>query len=206
MPPAAPQRENFFLRHRWWWAVLLPLAAFAAVQPFVDEALTQGDKQTGFTILGVALLLFVLAEGLLFRCILLPRMGEVMGEKLYGGTYIPEEDALVRAAEEVRRTKDREKMPAVHAVVQADRRRLRGWLELSRLYQEEFADRRSALEALEEGSRCVSDKEDRALLLYRAAHLCELLNLPDRRRGLLETAAKRYGKTVYGKKCKDLRS
>lgn len=205
MPPA-PKKENFFLRHRWWWAVLLPLAAFAAVQPYVDAALTGENKQDAFTILGVALLLFVLAEGLLFRYILLPRMGEAVGEKIYGGTYIPEEDALVRAVENVRRTKDKADMAAVYALVQADRSRLRGWLELSRLYQEEFADRQAALEALEEGSRCVSGKEDRALLLYRAAHLCELLNRPTRRRELLETAARRYGKTVYGKKCRDLRS
>lgn len=195
-----PKKENFFVRHRLWWAVLLPLAAYAAVQPFVEAALAREDTKLAFTILGVALLAFVLAEGLFFRFVLLPRMGEAVGEKIYGGTYIPADDVLVQAVEEVRRTKDKEKLPALRAMVQADRSRLRGWLELARLYRDEFADAQSALETLEEGADCVSGKEDRALLLYRAAQVCEQLGKPDRRRDLLQRAAQRYGRTVYGKK------
>ena len=198
--PKPPKRVGFLMRCRWWVAVLLPLAAFAAVQPYVDAALNQNDKQSAFTLLGAALLLFVLAEALLFRLVLLPRMGQAVGEKLYGGSYIPEEDRLVQAVEEVRRSKDREKLGAVRTLVQADRRRLRGWQELARLYQEEFGDMQAAAEVLTEGAAAVGDKEDRALLLYRAARLYEQMNRPERRLELLREAADRYGETVYGKK------
>ncbi len=202
MPAPQPKKEGFLSRHRYLVAVLLPLLLFAAVQPFVDTLLAKEETQRdAFLLLGAALLLFVAAEGLFFRFVLLPRMGEAIGEKIYAGSYTPAEDALVQLLEKVRAARDAEQLPELRAMVRADRGRLRGWLELARLLQDDFSRHEEALETMLEGADCVSGKEDRALLLYRAAQLCEgPLRKPERARELREKAVERYPKTVYGKK------
>lgn len=202
MPAPQAQQEGFLVRHRIWWMVLTPLLLFAAVQPLVDALLSKDETRfDGFVLLGAALLVFVTVEGLFCRFLLLPRMGEAIGSKLYAGSYTPADDALVQLLEEVRRSKDAERLPELRAMVRADRSRLRGWLELARLLQDDFSHPEDALETMLEGADCVSGKEDRALLLYRAAQLCEgALRKPERARELREKAAGRYPKTVYGKK------
>lgn len=190
----SPRWRNFLL-------VALPLSVFAAVVLLPVRDWLYHDRVSDALVLLVgSLLVLVGIEAPIFRYLILPRMGEVLGEKLYGGTYVPTDDALVQLAEEIRHTKNREQMPALRDMVRGQRRRLRGWLELSRLYQDVFSQPENALEALLDGADNVSGKEDRALLLYRAAHLCaDVLHKPDCAQELYARAAKKYPKTVYGR-------
>ena len=77
--------------------------------------------------------------------------------------------------------------------------RLRGWLELARLQQELLPDAAAALATLEEAAAAVRDREDAAMLLYRAGALCEsVLHDSARARGIWQRAADTFPATVYG--------
>lgn len=191
----SPRWRNFLL-------VALPLLAFATVVLLpVRDWLYHDRMDDAMVLLAGSLLVLAVIETPIFRYFILPGLGETLGEKLYGGTYVPADDALVQLTEEIRRTKNRELMSPLCDMVQGQRRRLRGWLELSRLYQDVFSQPENALETLLDGAEKVSGKEDRALLLYRAAHLCEeSLRKPNRAQELYALAAQKYPKTVYGRK------
>lgn len=187
--------------------VLLPVACFAGL--LVPVRILMGQEGQGSTAIALflgGLALLALTEGLLFRFWLLPKIGESIGEKVYGGSYVPEEDALVCLIDKVRETRDRDLLPALRAMVEAQPRRVRGWLELARVQQDIFNDPRSALESLLEGERRIRDKEERAMLLVRAAQLCEgPLKNPAAAQEHYAAAAERYPRTVYGKKAEQAR-
>lgn len=187
--------------------VLLPVAGFAVLLLPVRVLMGQeGQGTTAIALFLGGLALLALTEGLLFRFWLLPKLGESIGEKVYGGTYVPEEDALVCLIDTVRETRDAEQLPALRAMVEAQPRRVRGWLELARVQQDIFNDPRSALETLLEGERRVRDKEERAMLRVRAAQLCEnALKNPTAAQEHYAAAAERYPRTVYGKKAEQAR-
>lgn len=182
--------------------VLLPVACFALLLLPVRELMGQegqGAQAIGLFLAGLAAL--ALAEGLLFRYWLLPRFGEVIGERVYGGSYLPEEDALVCMAARVRESRDAALLPELRAMVTAQKSRLRGWLELARIQQDVFDDAAAAVDTLEEAEHHVRPREDRALALVRAAQLCEhTLHDAPRARSLYERAAQRYPRTVYGRR------
>lgn len=182
--------------------VLLPVACFALLLLPVRELMGQegrGPQAIGLFLGGLAVL--ALAEGLLFRYWLLPHLGAAIGERVYGGSYLPEEDALVCLVARVRETQDRTLLPELEHMVRSQSGRLRGWLELARVQQDIFEDAQGALATMREGATRVSGKEDRALLLVRAAQLCEgQLHAVDEARALYDEAAKRYPRTVYGRR------
>lgn len=182
--------------------VLLPVACFALLLLPVRELMGrdgQGAHAIALFLGGLAAL--ALAEGLLFRYWLLPRLGDAIGERVYGGSYLPEEDALVCFVARVREEGDRTLLPELERMVRDQSGRLRGWLELARVQQDLFDDARGAVATLREGAEHVSGKEDRALLLVRAAQLCEsALSEPTTARELYAEAAKRYPRTVYGRR------
>lgn len=182
--------------------LLLPVLVFAAVLVLpVREMIGSEDKG----VLGIIVFLadlggLTLTEALLFRYWLLPRLGEAVGERVYGGSYVPEEDALVRLTARLRETRDRELLPELRALVLAQPRRVRGWTELAHIYQDLFDDPRAALETLVEGETHVRDKEERAMLLVRAAQLCEsTLHDKEAAQQYYARAAERFPRTVYGK-------
>lgn len=182
--------------------LLLPVLVFAAVLVLpVREMFGTEDKG----VLGIIVFLadlgsLTLTEALLFRYWLLPRLGEAVGERVYGGSYVPEEDSLVRLIARVRETRDRELLPELRALVLAQPRRVRGWTELAHLYQDIFDNPRAALETLIEGETRVSNKEERAMLLVRAAQLCEsALHDKAAAQEYYARAAERFPRTVYGR-------
>lgn len=181
--------------------VSLPVLAFAAVLLPVRELMGQEGKGTlAISLFLAALGALTLAEGLLLRFWLLPRLGAAVGESVYGGSYVPEEDALVRLVARVRESRDRELLPELRALVLAQPRRVRGWLELARVHQDVFHDPRAALETLTEGETHLRDKEERAMLLVRAAGLCEVtLQDTAAARAYYTRAAEAFPRTVYGK-------
>ncbi len=182
-------------------AVLAPLILFAlALQP-VQQRLYGGHATQGILLLLAALAVLAVLEGLLFRYWILPGWSEKMAERLYAGSYLPEVDALAQLADRIEREKNPELIPQLSLLVHAQAWRLRGWLELARLQQEVLRDAPAALRTLEEAMRAVREPEDVALLMCRAAGLCEK-SLQDAAaaRCWWQCAAERYPGTVYGRK------
>ena len=181
--------------------VLLPVGAFAlALQP-VQKLMFGGETTQGIILLLVALVLLAVVEGLLFRYWVLPGWGEKMAERLYAGSYTPENDALARLVERLVSEKDTALLPELRALVLRQPRRLRGWLELARLQQELQHDAAASVATLEEAATVVREPEDAAMLLYRAGSLCaSALQNMARAREIWQRAADIYPATVYGAK------
>ena len=181
--------------------VLLPVGAFAlALQP-VQKLMFGGETTQGIILLLVALVLLAVVEGLLFRYWVLPGWGEKMAERLYAGSYTPENDALARLVERLVSEKDTALLPELRALVLRQPRRLRGWLELARLQQELQHDAAASVATLEEAATAVREPEDAAMLLYRAGSMCEsALQNSARAREIWQRAADIYPATVYGAK------
>lgn len=188
--------------------LLLPVLAFAAVLLLPVRELMGAENKgvLGIVVFLADLAALTVAETLLFRYWLLPRLGEAVGERVYGGSYVPEEDALVRLTARLHETRDRELLPELRALVLAQPRRVRGWTELARLYQDLFDDPAAARDTLLEGETHLRNKEERALLLVRAAQVCENgLHNPAAAQELYARAAERFPRTVYGKQAAERR-
>jgi len=180
---------------------LLPFAAFVLSLSLVDDCFDDGQIAKGIFVMLGALAVLVAVEYLFLRYWLLPRWAQNLGERLYAGDYSPQEDKVVAAAEQIRRERDEKLLPQLVTLVQADSSRLRGWRELADVQLNVFHRPEDAIATLLEAEERVSDKEDRALLLYRAAQWTEnRLNNPARARELYTLAAKKYPATVYGRR------
>lgn len=181
---------------------LVPLALFAvALQP-VQQRLYGGHATQGILLLLAALALLAVLEGLIFRYWILPGWGEKVAERLYAGSYLPENDALAQLVEHIEHSKDAAALEQLRQLVLQQPRRLRGWLELARLQQELLQDDgAAALATLEQAASAMRAPEDAALLLYRAARLCEKkLHDSAAATRLLQRAATQFPDTVYGRK------
>lgn len=180
---------------------LLPLAAFVASLAFVNACFDDGKNAKGILIFLGALSALAAVEYPLLRYWVLPRWAQNLGERLYAGNYSPLEDKVVIVAEQIRREGDENLLPQLEALVRADPSRLRGWRELADVQLHVFHRPEDAVATLLKAEERVPDKEDRALLLWRAAQWAEnLLNDPARARELYARAAKKYPATVYGRR------
>lgn len=184
--------------------ILLPLGLFVAVLFFVREQLDRDQVLPGIALLLAALAVLALLEGFLFRFWILPDWGRALSERLYAGSYTPDQDPLASLTAQLAEERGSQRAPQLLAkleqLVRRDSRRVRGWLEWSRLLAEEYGDPSRAVAVLQEGERCVRSKEDRAMLLCRAAHLCQTrLRDESRAEELYAAAAHQYPRTTYGK-------
>ena len=74
-------------------------------------------------------------------------------------------------------------------------------LELARLQQEVLHDASAALHTLEEATGKIREAEDAAMLMFRAARICEIsLHDAAAARSWLLRVAGQYPDTVYGRK------
>ncbi len=182
-------------------AVLTPISLFALALEPVQQRLYGGHATQGILLLLGAIVLLALVEGLIFRYWILPGWSEKMADRLYAGSYVPEEDALARLVEQIETERRVALLPELEKRVHAQRWRLRGWLELARLQQKVQRDDLAALATLEKATRFIREPEDVALLLYRAANLCEnSLHDSAAARHWLQRAADDYPTTVYGRR------
>lgn len=183
-----------------WGAVLLPLFPFALSTRIVMDWLENGQKLNGIALLLGSLAALALVEGLIFRLWILPSWGQSLGERLYGGSYMPEDDELAQLSARIRRTEDASLLPDMQRLVRRQRKRARGWLELARLQQDVTHDDEAALRTLLEGADAVPDPEEKAMFLYRAGALAAgKLQSPARAADYFSRAANRHPKTAYGK-------
>lgn len=182
-------------------AVLAPVGAFAlALQP-VEARLYGGHATQGILLLLAALAALTLVETLLFRYWILPGWSERMAQRLYAGSYLPEDDELAVLIDRIETEKDVALMPCLEQLVRRQKWRLRGWLELARLQQELQHDAPAALHTLEEAVARVRGAEDVAMLMYRASQLCEKsLRDPSAAEQWLLRLAAQYPASVYGRK------
>lgn len=181
-------------------AVLLPLLPFSLAADTAGEWMSDGRILAGISLLLGSLAVLALLEGLLFRFLLLPAWGQALGERLYGGSYIPADDELARLADRIRSTEDASLLPDMQRIVLRQRKRVRGWLELARLYQDIAHDDKSALQTLLSAVDAVSDREERAMLLYRAGALAaNKLHSPAQAAEYFRRAASDFPNTVYGR-------
>lgn len=96
-----------------------------------------------------------------------------MAERIYAGSYVPDEDPLVQISEKVRATQDAALLAKLEKAVRAQGWRYRGWMELAAIQRDVFANPAAACSALQEGAQAVEDPQDAAMLLYRAAHVAQ---------------------------------
>jgi len=181
-------------------AVLLPLFPFALGTRVVMDRLENGRTLNGIALLLGCLAALALVEGLIFRLWILPAWGQSLGERLYGGSYLPEEDELAQLSARIRRTEDTSLLPDMQRLVRRQRKRARGWLELARLHQDVTHDDEAALHTLLEGADAVPDPEEKAMFLYRAGALtADKLQSPARAAEYFSRAATQHPQTAYGK-------
>lgn len=178
---------------------LAPIGAYAwwLLGP-VRAALARGERLGTALSLLAGLLVLALVEGLLFKLYLLPSWARSLSERLYAGSYLPEDDPLARLARRISAENRPDLLPELVRLVEADPQRVRAWLELARLLDEAH-DTPQAAEKLLQGSRAVRRREDAALLIWRAAVLLgKNTQLAPKARPLLEQLASSYPDTAYG--------
>lgn len=185
--------------------VLVPLGAFALALEPVQQRLYGGHATEGIVMLLGALVALTVVEGFLFRYWVLPGWSDRMAERLYAGSYLPENDSLARLVEQILASKDPAALEQLQTLVRSNPRRLRGWLELARLQQELLPDASVALATLVDAASAVRDPEDAALLLYRAGRLCEK-SLHDAASSTryLQRVVDEYPGTVYARRASSL--
>lgn len=181
--------------------LLLPLVLFALVMLKIRGFFSEGEALKGLFIMLGALVVLAVWLGLLLRFCFLPMWGHIISERVYMASYSPDEDPLVALAARIRREHDRALLSQFELLVRQESARPRAWTELANLLADEFCDPAAAVAALLRGAEQVPGKEDRALLLYRAARLCES-RLQDSARAaeIYAEVAARYPATAYGRR------
>lgn len=181
-------------------AALLPLALFVGGILVVRDLFEQGEGRDGIVLMLGLLVALAVCEGLVFKLWLLPAWSRTLSERVYSGSYTPDQDALVVLIGRIRQEKDRLLLEDLARLVRQDATRARGWMEWAALLEDDFHDNDEALNVLLEGAACMRRKEDKAMFLYRAAHLCETrMGNVGRARELYGEAADKFPRTAFGR-------
>ena len=180
---------------------IAPLLLFALGLLYVDARLTEGDMLRGICSIVLLLALLAAVEGVILRKILIPLWGEKVAERIYAGSYVPDDDPLVQLAERVRASRDEALLAKLEKAVRAQGWRYRGWMELAAIHRDVFSNPAAACNSLQEGSAAVEDPQDAAMLLYRAAHVAQdAMRDATLANSLRHKAAADFPQTVYGRK------
>ncbi len=169
------------------------------VRCLVWFSLVQSQLGWVATLLG-GLLVVSVAEVLIFKMWLLPSWAQAISERIYAGSYVPEDDALVALSQRILTEHRMELVPELEKIVRSDAQRARGWLELARVCSAEQRDTLRAAEYLLEGAETVRNKEDAAMLMWRAY---SLLNREEKRqqraKEIRRSLTEKYPDTSYGR-------
>lgn len=181
--------------------LLVPLLLFALGLLYVDARFEEGDVLRAIGSLVLLLALLATVEGVILRRFVIPFWGEKVAERIYAGSYVPDEDPLVQLSEKVRATQDAALLAKLEKAVRAQGWRYRGWMELAAIQRDVFANPAAACSALQEGAQAVEDPQDAAMLLYRAAHVAQdAMHDATLANSLRHKAAADFPQTVYGRK------
>ena len=181
--------------------ILLPL--FLLTWVVQERVLPLYEEGEAASCLGLALGAVVATAVWLTICLrlwVLPWFAKVAKNSIYGSGSV-QDDPLTALATRMRAEKNTSLLPELLAAVEREDSRARAWSELAAVYEELLHDVPEAVRALLRGAERVSDKQERAMLIYRAAHLRDT-RLQDKHGAheLYYQAAEKYPKTVYGKK------
>ena len=181
--------------------LLAPVGIFAWwVQGPVQHYLYHGFVTRGILLLLAGLAVLALVDGLLLKLWLLPLWAHSLSVRFSSGSYLPENDPLVRLVQRVSIEPNRERLSELTHLVESDPRRVRGWMELARVHSETFHDPSEAVATLLRGAQAVHNAEDSALLMWRAASLCEQHSeLTLRAQPIFSDIARLFPSTGYGR-------
>ena len=146
------------------------------------------------------LIVMAIIQGIIFKLWLLPSWAQAIGERLYAGNYVPEDDPIASLAATIFSQHRPDLIPKLEKLVLADSSRTRAWLELARALGQEAHDISLAADALQRGAAAVKSKDDRAMLLWRASIL--LLREKGREeeaKKIRERLAGEFPHTAYGR-------
>ncbi len=133
---------------------------------------------------------------------LLPFVAEHIRAFLTGdnGSYQSADDELHRLVESIRESRDAQRLTELDAYCAENPQRLRAWQEYASLLHGSFKRSQEASELLERAASTLRDKQDCALLLYRAGIIQRdtLQQASDAQR-LFRAASTRYPQSTYGK-------
>lgn len=138
---------------------------------------------------------------LAFACLkwIWPRIGEWLADLVYNDRQISGEDPLEQLARDVRRSRSEESMSRLRQFAEENAGRTRAWTECAAALSDAMNRPADAADVLETGAGRVSAKEDKALLLYRAAALYDKMpGREEKAQELLRLAAERFPMTTYG--------
>ena len=181
--------------------VLVPLGAYIWwLLVVVGRKLARGEQLGTVLMLLGGLLALVVVEALIFKLYLLPLWARGLSERLYAGSYFPEDDPLASLARKISTENRPDLLPELTRLVEADPHRVRAWLELARLLVDTRHDTPQAVQSLLRGAKAMRRDEDAALLLWRAATLLQKdPGLATKAASLLAELAEQYPATAYGK-------
>ncbi len=131
----------------------------------------------------------------------LPHLAEAIRAFLTGdnGNYQSADDELHQLIERARATRDHAILTELDRYCRDNARRLLAWQEYARALDGIYNRPLEAAQLLEEAATHVRSKQDRALLLYRAAIFYrDRLSQSAEAQRLFEQAAKNYPRTTYG--------
>lgn len=150
------------------FVAFIPLLLFAIVLRGLTWAGWIQTQWGWVATLFVGMVLFTTVEVLIFKLWLLPSWAQAISEQIYAGNYIPEDDPLVALSFKIMEEHRSELIPELEKLVKSDAQRTRGWLELAGVCLTEQQDTLKAAEYLLLGAKTVRNKEDAAMLMWRA--------------------------------------
>lgn len=172
-----------------WW-MLVP----------VPEYLYHKDTMIGLVMLLGGVVTLAVAEGMIFKLWLLPLWAQHMSERLYAGSYLPEDDPLVILSARIIQEHATELIPELTRMVEKDDPgRVRAWLELAHVLEAVAKNLPLAAEKLLLGARCVKDDEDAAMLMWRAMAIYKKIMDSERELSICKKLVDLYPFTSYGK-------
>lgn len=181
--------------------LLAPLAAYVGwLVVFVQRAVARGEYLNTVLMLLGGLAVLAVLEGCIFKLLVLPRLAGYISERLYAGNYVPEDDPLALLARRISAENRPDLIPDLERLVEADPRRVRAWLELAHVLESLLHDTPRAVQRLLQGAECAPNREDAALLIWRAATLFEKhAELAPQALPLFRRLSSEFALTSYGK-------
>lgn len=178
---------------------LIPLYVFLVWALFFVQPQLEKHTLRALAMLLGGLAVMAIIQGGVFKRWLLPLWAQAISERLYAGSYLPEDDPIASLAAEIFSQHRADLVPELEKLVLADPSRTRAWLELARALELEAHDIPRAAHVLQRGAASVRHDADRAMLLWRAAGLLQKEEAHrEEAKDLLDRVADEFPHTAYG--------
>lgn len=178
---------------------LIPLYVFLGWALFFVQPQLEKHTLRALAMLLGGLAVMAIVQGVVFRRWLLPLWAQAISERLYAGSYLPQDDPIASLAATIFSQHRADLIPELEKLVLADPSRTRAWFELARALEMEAHDIPRAAHVLQHGAASVRHNADRAMLLWRAATLLQKEEVHRKEaKDLLARVANEFPNTAYG--------